>query len=60
MTLTLPALLILTFVATWWSRRLAVARGRSASAWALATALLPPVVLLLWALPARTIPAGPA
>ena len=60
MPLTLLLLLILTIAATWWARRLAIGRGRSVGAWAFATAMLPPVVLILWALPARPLSAEEA
>jgi hypothetical protein len=53
-------LLIVTVVATGWSRRLAAARGRHTAGWALATALFPPVVLILWTLPARALRPGQA
>ncbi|MEZ5931245.1 MAG: hypothetical protein R3F54_04740 [Alphaproteobacteria bacterium] len=53
-------LLVVTVAATWWSRRLAAARGRSVAAWSLATALFPPIVLMLRALPARPLATGSA
>ena len=55
MIVSLLLLLVVTVAATWWARQLAVARGRRAGAWALATALFPPVVLILWALPAKVV-----
>jgi len=51
--LSLVLLLAITIIATYWARYLAKQRGRHIGAWALATAALPPVVLLLWALPPR-------
>ena len=47
----LLALLAITFGAVAWARPLARRRGRHVSGWALAVAMLPPVVLVLWALP---------
>jgi|GEM_PF-4593694 len=53
----LLVLLVITFIATWWARHLAAERGRHVGGWALATALLPPIVLILWVLPTRSGPA---
>ncbi len=53
MIISLLMVLLVTLIATWWSRHLAMERGRRAGAWALATAIFPPVVLILWALPRR-------
>jgi len=58
MILSLLVLLAITVAATWWSRLLAAERGRAVGAWALTTALLPPVVLLLWLLPAKSLKAA--
>lgn len=46
-------LLIVTIIATYWARQLAQHRRRHVSGWSLATAMLPPLVLILWALPAK-------
>jgi len=51
------ALLIVTILATYWARDLALHRRRHVGAWALATAMLPPVVLILWALPPKSVAA---
>lgn len=53
MTSALIILLVVTILAMIWARRLAIRRGRHVTAWTLATALLPPVVLVLWALPSK-------
>ena len=50
---TLLLLLAVTATATWLSRMLASKRNRHAGLWAFATAMLPPVVLILWALPSK-------
>ncbi|MGI9484636.1 MAG: hypothetical protein ACR2RF_01890 [Geminicoccaceae bacterium] len=49
----LIVLLVITFVATYWANRLAYQRKRHVGGWSFATAMLPPLVLILWALPAR-------
>jgi hypothetical protein len=46
--------LAITLIAMFWARRLADRRNRHVGGWTLATAILPPVVLVLWALPARS------
>lgn len=51
MALSLIILLAITILATCWARRLAIQRDRHVGGWAMATATLPPVVLILWALP---------
>lgn len=53
MTFGLLALLAATIAATWWAKHLARHRQRRVAAWAFATAMLPPLVLVLWALPAK-------
>ncbi len=60
MPIALAALLIITIMASFWARRLAVSRGRRVTAWVLATAWFPPAVLILLALPPRTAPEPPA
>ena len=55
MVLSLIILLVVTILAVMWARKLAARRGRHVSGWALATALFPPVVLILWALPALSV-----
>jgi hypothetical protein len=49
----LLALLIVTIIATYWARHLAQLRKRHVKGWMFATAMLPPAVLVLWALPKR-------
>ena len=49
----LIVLLVVTFIATYWARHLAQHRKRHVGGWSFATAMLPPLVLILWALPAR-------
>ena len=49
----LLALLIVTIIATYWARYLAQQRKRHVKGWMFASAMLPPVVFILWALPAR-------
>ncbi len=55
MIISLVLLLIVTVLATFWSRHLANRRNRNAGAWTFVTALLPPMVLILWALPPKTV-----
>jgi amino acid transporter len=55
MVLSLIILLVVTILAVMWARKLAAKRGRHVNGWALATALFPPVVLILWALPRRSV-----
>lgn len=50
----LVALLVITVLATYWANRLAYQRKRHVGAWSFATAMLPPLALVLWALPAKT------
>ena len=49
----LLALLTVTIIATYWARDLAQLRQRHVKGWMIATAMLPPVVFVLWALPKR-------
>ena len=53
MTYTLVAFLVITVIATYWARHLAAHRRRNIGVWAFATAMLPPLVLILWALPQK-------
>lgn len=46
-------LLIVTIIATYWARQLAQHRKRHVSGWSFATAMLPPLVLILWLLPTK-------
>lgn len=54
MTAGLLALLIVTILATVWAKNLAYRRHRHVSGWTISTALFPPLVLILWALPPKT------
>ncbi|MEM7042381.1 MAG: hypothetical protein AAF543_06180 [Pseudomonadota bacterium] len=52
--------LLITFLATWWARQLAMHRHRHVKGWMWATVMFPPAVLVLWVLPARHSPAPSA
>jgi membrane-associated protease RseP (regulator of RpoE activity) len=53
LTYALVVLLLITVIATYWARHLAAHRRRNIGVWAFATAMLPPLVLILWALPEK-------
>lgn len=55
MILSLVLMVAVTVLATYWARQLAFRRGRHIGGWAFATALFPPLVLILWLLPGRAI-----
>lgn len=57
MIISLLLMFAITVIATWWARDLAEKRGRAVGAWGFATAIFPPIALILWALPARSVPA---
>ena len=58
MVVALVAVLIVTFIATYWARSLAYDKGRHVGGWMFATVMFPPVVLILWMLSPRTAPAA--